>query len=73
MKKNYIGILALALCSTGIAQDGVFNTTPLVQKSYNGNALQATTPLYEKGIELWSNDMSSPGDWALTNTSVPVY
>ena len=72
MKKNYIGILALALCSTGIAQDGVFNTTPLVQKSYNGNALQATTPLYEKGIELWSNDMSSPGDWVLTNTSVPV-
>jgi len=72
MKKNYIGILALALCSTGIAQDGVFNTTPLVQKSYNGNALQATTPLYEKGIELWSNDMSSPGDWVLTNTSVPT-
>ncbi|MDC0338291.1 T9SS type A sorting domain-containing protein [Flavobacteriales bacterium] len=72
MKKNYIGILALALCSTGIAQDGVFNTTPLVQKTYKGNAIQAATPLYEKGIELWSNDMSNAGDWTITNTSVPT-
>ena len=72
MKKNYIGILALALCSTGIAQDGVFNTTPLVQKTYKGNAIEAATPLYEKGIELWSNDMSNAGDWTITNTSVPT-
>jgi len=72
MKKNYIGILALALCSTGIAQDGVFNTTPLVQKTYKGNAIQAATPLYEKGIELWSNNMSNAGDWTITNTSVPT-
>ena len=72
MKKNYIGILALALCSTGIAQDGVFNTAPLVQKTYKGNAIQAATPLYEKGIELWSNDMSNAGDWTITNTSVPT-
>ena len=72
MKKNYIGILALAMCSTGIAQDGVFNTTPLVQKTYKGNAIQAATPLYEKGIELWSNDMSNAGDWTITNTSVPA-
>jgi len=71
MKKNYIGILALALCSTGIAQDGVFNTTPLVQKTYNGNAIQAATPLYEKGVELWSNDMSNAAEWTITNTSVP--
>ena len=72
MKKNYIGILALAMCSTGIAQDGVFNTTPLVEKAYNGNALQATTPLYEKGVELWSNDMSNASEWTITNTSVPA-
>jgi hypothetical protein len=72
MKKNYIGILALAMCSTGIAQDGVFNTTPLVQKTYNGSALQATTPLYEKGVELWSNDMSNAAEWTITNTSVPA-
>ena len=71
MKKNYIGILALALCSTGIAQNGLFNTTPLVQKTYNGNAIQAATPLYEKGVELWSNDMSNAAEWTITNTSVP--
>jgi len=72
MKKNYIGILALALCSTGVAQNGVFNTVPLMQKSYNGNKIEATTPLHEKGVELWSNDMSSAGDWTITNTSVPT-
>jgi|TARA_B110000495_G_C23024037_1_gene608052 hypothetical protein len=72
MKKNYIGILALALCSTSIAQDGVFNTTSFMQKDYMGSALEESNPLYEKGIELWSNDMSNAGDWTITNTSVPT-
>ena len=72
MKKNYIGILAIAMCSTGIAQDGVLNTSLLMQKDYMGSALEQTTPLYEKGVQLWSNDMSTAGDWAVTNTSVPT-
>ena len=72
MKKNYIGILALALCSTSIAQDGVFNTTSFMQKDYMGSALEESNPLYEKGVELWSNDMSNAGDWTITNTSVPT-
>jgi len=72
MKKNYIGILALALCSTGIAQDGVFNTTSFMQKDYMGSALEESNPLYEKGVELWSNDMSNAAEWTITNTSVPT-
>jgi hypothetical protein len=72
MKKNYIGILALAMCSTGIAQDGVFNTTSFMQKDYMGSTLEGSTPLYEKGIELWSNDMSNASEWTITNTSVPA-
>jgi hypothetical protein len=36
MKKNYIGILALAMCSTGFAQNGVFNTTSFMQKDIWG-------------------------------------
>lgn len=72
MKKNYIGILALALCSTGIAQDGVFNTTSFMQKDYMGSTLEESNPLYEKGIELWSNDMSNAAEWTITNASVPT-
>jgi len=71
MKKTYIGILALAMCSTGIAQNGVFNTTKLMQKESNGSVISQTTPLYEKGITLWSNDCSNAADWVFTNTSVP--
>ncbi len=71
MKKTYIGILALAMCSTGIAQDGVFNTTKLMQKAGQSSTLTAQTPLVEKGITLWEDDFSTPANWTLTNTSIP--
>ena len=68
MKRVYIGILALAMCSTGISQNGVFNTTKLMQKADNGSIIEAATPLTEKGITLWEDDFATLTNWTVTKT-----
>jgi len=72
MKKLYIGTIALAICSSSFAQNGVFNTSRLIQKANYNSVIEAETPLIEKGITLWEDDFSTPSNWTLTNTSVPA-
>lgn len=76
MKKIYLSILSTALCMAGTAQLQNSNSvTPLIQKADIGvgqlNPDKLIPSLEEKATVLWSNTFDTPGDWTLTNSSVP--
>ena len=73
MKNCYIGILALALCSTGFTQGVVSNTMRLSQRLDNGSVIATTTPLTEKGITLWEDDFATLTNWTVTATGANTH
>ncbi len=68
MKKVYIGLFSVLLTGVSFAQIAKTSTTAPIGKLKNIGEVSSKKQIStEKGITLWQNDFSVPGDWTITN------
>jgi hypothetical protein len=73
MKKIYIFAFAALLSTAGIAQKGMLHSETETKASTSQKTLRTSSRSTRASQALiWSDDFSTPSNWTMTNTSLPV-
>lgn len=71
MKKSTLLICLVLYTGISFAQSKITNITSKNKNVQFENVTSKTQSSTVKGVTIWSNDFSTPGDWSYANTSVP--